>query len=251
MCGLLHCPLWLVVIWCLLLPLPNAAACTSARPLKVAVDIGHSRSDPGATSASGKTEYEFNRRFATELVERSRRRAALDLFLVNPTGRQIMLRARTREAETLGADVFLSLHHDSVNDRYIRTTRREDGRLLGSTDAFRGYSIFVHEPAPRFAESLALAKRIGREFKNAGMMQTLHHAEPIPGEGRKLLSWELGIYDAPFAVLKSDRLPSVLVELGVITNPVEEKVLELPEYRGRLAESILAALEATCGARRF
>lgn len=220
--------------------------CPKDRALRVAVDVGHSNADPGAKSASGRPEYEFNRRFVGELVEKAKGRKSLDLVVVNPTGKRVTLRARTQEAETIGADVFVSIHHDSVNDKYLLTRKGEDGRTYSYTNAFRGFSLFVYEPGPRFSESLALATRIGRSFKEAGKFQTLHHAEPIPGEGRKLLSWELGIYDAPFAVLKGERMPSVLVELGVITNDREEKLLDLADYRDGLAEGILKSLEQTC-----
>src|SRR5262245_18583693 len=63
---------WLSAVVCatvLMAAGANAQPCSSARPLRVALDVGHSKAIPGATSARGKTEYEFNKRFADELAD--------------------------------------------------------------------------------------------------------------------------------------------------------------------------------------
>jgi N-acetylmuramoyl-L-alanine amidase len=80
------------------------------------------------------------------------------------------------------------------------------------------------------------------------MMQSLHHAEPISGEGRKLIDWDLGVYDAPFAVLKNAASASILMELGVLIHPDEELLLEQPAYRSKMVEHVLAALNEYCAA---
>ena len=70
-------------------------ACTEGR-LRVAVDVGHSKTVPGAKSATGKPEYDFNKRFAVELgVARGKAARSLDLFLLSDN---LKLLGRPREA---------------------------------------------------------------------------------------------------------------------------------------------------------
>ncbi|MGI9405183.1 MAG: N-acetylmuramoyl-L-alanine amidase family protein [Hyphomicrobiaceae bacterium] len=214
--------------------------------LRVAVDIGHDAVRSGATSARGKGEFLFNRRLALELVKRSKDHEAgksLDLFVLNAGGEKLDLKERVRNAHDANADIFLSIHHDAVNERYLRSWSL-DGSDYRYSDAFQGFSLFVSTENSKFEASVSLAKLIGQNLKDAGLIQTLHHAEPIAGENRVLLDWEYGIYDAPFAVLRHARIPSVLLEAGVIVNRAEETRLEDPAYRERIIGSILRALES-------
>lgn len=226
---------------------PAAAASCPKPALKVAIDIGHSRTDSGAVAASGKPEHLYNKRFAEELLSLSGEgQPGLELFIVNPLGESLKLPERTQRALTGGADLFISIHHDSVNDKYLLSRAVADGTSF-YTDAFHGYSLFVSRENVAFEESRKLAERIGRDFKAAGLVPTLHHAEPIPGEGRELLDPDLGVYNAPFAVLRTATMPAVLVEVGVIANPKEEALLEAADHRRRIEETLLGALKAFCG----
>ena len=174
--------LWLVAsALSLVLPIDAAHAQPCARtPLRVGVDIGHSRAVPGAISATGKAEYAFNARFVDELLERSRAWPALDLFVLNPAGGLINLASRPAEAADRNADAFLSIHHDHVNRKYIRYWQH-NGKTYQHSDAFEGYSLFVAEGGPNAKDSFAIAKLIGKNLKAAGLVPTLHHAEPISG----------------------------------------------------------------------
>ncbi|MEL6374368.1 MAG: N-acetylmuramoyl-L-alanine amidase [Pseudomonadota bacterium] len=228
------------------------------RVLKVAIDIGHSPATVGAVSARGRSEYSFNRRFALELVARAktqpdrprtlrsaRRPLKLDLFAIRPNAQRLGLKARTAIAARRQADLFLSIHHDSVQPRYLKTWTYQ-GKKRPYSEAFRGFSMFVYRGNPDFAGSLKLARLIAERFKGRGFTQTLHHAEPIKGENRKLLSWQYGIYDVNFAVLRTARTASVLLELGVIINPDDEAMVDRPETRRAHAQAILDALRAFC-----
>jgi N-acetylmuramoyl-L-alanine amidase len=113
-----------------------------ALPLKVAIDIGHSPSEPGALSASGKYEYYYNERLVYELVEASRARSVLNLSVVNPDRTKLDLRKRTSIAAKLGSDVFISIHHDSANEKYIKHVT-EGGIKKEYTENIHGYSSFV------------------------------------------------------------------------------------------------------------
>ena len=98
-----------VLLWALMVAPVLAGAAVRA---EIAVDVGHTLLAPGATSARGRTEFEFNHELAQAL------RATLNTLgfavrLINADGRIDSLQARPQAAE--GADLLLSLHHDSVN----------------------------------------------------------------------------------------------------------------------------------------
>jgi N-acetylmuramoyl-L-alanine amidase len=223
----------------------DAMSCPEGR-LRVAIDVGHSKAVPGAISATGKTEYEFNKRFADELVARSRAWRGVQLFMLS--GTELGLRDRPEQAAERRADLFLSIHHDSVQKRYLQTWQHE-GRRLAYSDVFKGYSLFVWERGPHFRDSVAIATLIGSNLRSAGFPATLHHAEPIAGENRPLLNRELGIYAAPFAVLRLSSMPAVLFEVGIIVNKSEEKKLEDPEVRASMQIELLRALQEFCSLR--
>jgi N-acetylmuramoyl-L-alanine amidase len=207
--------------------------------LRVAVDVGHSQARPGARSATGKSEHDFNRRFAEELVARSESWRDLTLFML--TGAKLSLRDRPDQAAQKGADLFLSIHHDSVSRKYIQHWEHA-GQRLAYSDAFKGYSLFVWEDGAHAKESLAAATLIGKSLRRAHFSPTLHHAEPIAGENRKLLDRELGIYAAPFAVLRLASIPAVLFEVGIIVNREEERALDDAKVRAKIQLQLLKAL---------
>lgn len=224
---------------------PAVAGICSNVKVRVAIDVGHTAANSGATSASGKTEHSFNQRFALELVEDSRAFPALEFFMLEPPDDGASLRERPQQAAKTGADIILSIHHDAVNDKYMRDGM-EGGVARRYSDAFRGYSLFVSSGNSQFSESLRMARAIGHNLKSLGFLQSLHHAEPIQGENRKLLDWEYGVYDAPFSVLKASRIPAILIEVGVIVHRAEEQDLNTREYRRKFARAVLRAFE-TCG----
>lgn len=221
--------------------------CLPQRPLRVAIDVGHSLQQAGAISARGTTEFSFNDRFARELIARSEPSSALQLFRLGAGRRQVSLRDRPRAALDAKAHLFLSIHHDAVQARYLRNWTHE-GVERAYSDRFRGYSLFVWEGSRHLVKSLAAARLIARHLKSAGHRPTLHHAEPIPGERRKLLDAELGIYAAPFAVLVEDTMPSILFEVGVIVHRDEELELDDASFRARLQSEVISALIAFCRA---
>jgi N-acetylmuramoyl-L-alanine amidase len=229
-----------------LLPAEARAQPCAGGKLRVAVDIGHSKAHPGARSATGKEEHDFNTRFAQELVASSKSSPDLALFLL--TGDKLSLAERPAQAAQRGAGLFLSIHHDSVAPKYIQHWEHA-GRRLAYSDAFKGYSLFVWEEAAHGPESVTAATLIGKTLRQAGFSPTLHHAEPIAGEGRKLLDREIGVYAAPFAVLRLATIPAVLLEVGVIVNREEERQLEDANVRARMQIQLLSALRAFCGDR--
>jgi N-acetylmuramoyl-L-alanine amidase len=225
---------------------PEAAArCDAKTPYRIAIDIGHSPAAPGAQAASGKTEYEFNRRFAEELTAESKSRPSLALTIMNPKGENLALEARTRIAARRKSDVFVSIHHDSVQPKYLKK-ETVGGKERTFTDTIRGYSLFAYTKNVAFKRSLVLATLIGKNVAATGRTPALHHAEPIAGENKRLLDKGLGIYDANLAVLRTAASPAVLVEVGVIPNPADEEFVDRLENRKAMQSAILKALEDFC-----
>lgn len=212
----------------------------------VAIDIGHTLSAPGAISARGVTEFEFNRELSTEVVAALKKDGFFNSFLINDDGRIASLIQRTRNAAEGNADLFLSIHHDSVQPHYLNVWVYNGQPNLYS-DLFSGYSIFVSSKNPKFNQSHRAAVELGIAFRARGLKPTLHHAEPIPGEDRPLLNPNLGIYRFDdLVVLKRTSIPAVLLEAGVIVNRNDEVMLAEPAHQQLIASSIVDAIRTFC-----
>lgn len=223
-----------------------AAGCAGhgarSRPLAVAVDVGHSPADSGATSARGVPEHTYNRKLAQELIARLHAAGHTRSFLIQASGADPSLRERASSAVARGADLLISVHHDSVRPRYLMP-RRVDGRAVASSEGISGYSLFYAEAGGAGAESLHLAKEIGGQLRAAGLTPSLHHAEEIPGEARTLVDETLGIYRFDqLIILRTPGIPSVLFEAGVIVDRDEELRLRDPTDRERIARAIARAV---------
>ena len=117
----------------------------------VALDVGHTLSQPGATSARGVPEFEYNRRLAQALFA-GLGRAGVAAVLIGAEGTPMQLQERTRLAQAARADLLLSLHHDSVQPHYL-TAWTIDGQAQRYSDVFRGYSVFVSAQNARARDS--------------------------------------------------------------------------------------------------
>ena len=215
----------------------------AARPLRIAIDIGHTPGTPGAMSAGGVMEYTFNRRMARLIADDLRQQPGISVTLVNEPGREISLLARGDVANAAKADLFLSVHHDSVNERYKATRRTPDGKVSRYRDRFSGYSVFFSDKKAEPASSFEFAKQLGRAMREQGMTPTAHHAEKIPGEGRDFVVPEFGVYRFnDLLVLKRARMAAALLECGVIVHPEEEQELNTPERQRQIVAAVRAAV---------
>ncbi len=212
-----------------------------ARPLRVAVDVGHTPGRYGATSARGAREFDFNKRFAEEFIESTKANSRIDAALISPNSFVLSLRRRVDLANASDADVFLSIHHDSAQTRLLSPWRYRGQDLLRS-DTIAGFSLFVSRDNPHYRDARRIAAEIGRSWRKAEHTPSLHHAAPIEGENRELLDPANGIYEAPFAVIKHTTLPAILIEVGVLINPAEEARLNASAFRHRLQERLVGAL---------
>lgn len=217
-----------------------AASCQSGLS-QVAIDVGHYKDRPGAISARGVPEFEFNASLAM-IISDVLTQNGLRNSLIGNSGVPISLEQRTQRAREQESRFFLSIHHDSVQPQYLSSW------LLGGkehlySDQFSGYSLFVSRSNPRYAESLACATELGLALKREGFNPTSHHAEPIEGERREWANQEAGVYiNDKLVVLKTSDVPAVLLEAGVIVNRAEELQLRTPSIQKKIASAISAGL---------
>lgn len=223
-----------------------APSLPSCRPARIAVDVGHTPEAPGTVSASGVDELVFNRRFAARLAGALRQALppAGAVGAVEIAGTDPRLDRRVAIIAAQDPTLILSVHHDSVQERYL-SHRTVDGRDLSRTDAAAGFSLFVPAETPVAAGSLAAARAIADALAAAGERPSLHHAEPIEGENRRLLDPARGVYAGDFLkILRTAQAPAVLIEVGVIKNPAEERRLSEPAAIDRLAVAVAGAVAA-------
>lgn|GEM_PF-598829 len=246
----------LVYVLCagIFLPPPQASAQESGsnlvphrvegRPLeglRVALDIGHSLSSPGALSARGIGEFEFNRNTAATF-ERMLRAAGAEVIVINRDGSVTSLTKRPLIAGKAKADCFISVHHDSVNNKYKKTWD-VDGETQEYADNFRGYSVFASQKNPLAQASRSLAVNIGAAIHETGLRPTMHHNEPIQGENRPFIDRRTGVYEfSDLVVLKTSPIPAVLLECGVIVHREEEILVQQDWYQQALGSALVKAL---------
>jgi len=213
---------------------------------RIFIDVGHYREAPGATSARGKSEFDFNLRLAQTLQKTLATRGYRQIRLFVSNGGPQSLQMRPKESGKFKADVFISIHHDDVQSQYKSTWIYNSENHLFS-DNFKGYSLFISKENSAWPQSLQLATLISDEFLLRGMVFTKHHAEQIEGEGRKLLDEDRGIYQYDqLIVLKNNVSPSVLIEAGVIVNRDEELILSSQARRDLFSNAISDAVEKFC-----
>lgn len=209
--------------------------------LHIAVDVGHNQVARGAISARGKHEFDFNLATARTIAS-VLRSAGATVTVINEDGKTTGLSTRPQKAASLGADAFLSIHHDSVNDKYLKTWEHE-GMVRSYCDQFRGYSVFCSQKNLRAEQSQILAKAIGKAMLEAGFKPTPHHNEPIEGENRPFLDEATGVYEfTDLVVAKAGKLPSVLLECGVIVNREEELLVQTEAYQKRIGMAVAKAM---------
>ena len=212
--------------------------------MTIAVDVGHTLAQPGATSARGETEFNFNRTLATTVQEALQSAG----FATQPIGEHGMMKALTARTDAAAkADFFFSVHHDSMQPRYLSSWNFE-GKTLAYGDGFSGFSLFVSRKNPHWPASLKCASAMGGALIRAGFKPSRHHAEPIAGENRPFADEANGVhfYD-DLLVLKTARQPAVLLEAGIIVNRKDELILREPATREKIAKAVAGALASCLG----
>ena len=198
------------------------------------LDIGHTPKKNGATSSTCEQEYKYNQELALYILEQLKNKDNLKISLSSKYNNQ-ELTFEDRYNSSVDKDLFISIHHDSVQKQFIKYING-----CPTTNYAEGFSIFVSKKNIEYEKSLEYAKIFAEELISRGLVPTLHHAEKIKGENRELIDKKLGIYlFDDLKVLKNVNSPAFLFEAGVIVNPNEEKKVKTKEFKDNMLEAIM------------
>jgi N-acetylmuramoyl-L-alanine amidase len=230
----------------------DAASC--ARPdFRVVLDVGHTAKSPGAKSARGADEFDFNLRLARQIDQALREAGFARTILMVTDGRANgSLYARVARANDLAANLLLSIHHDAVPDRFLEKWDY-NGKPEMFSDRFKGHSIFVSDDNPDLKDSLLFGSMLGQQLKARALQYTPHYTESFMGRWRHtLLDADAGVYryDTLF-VLKKTQMPAVLLEAGSIVNRDEELALASPERQQLISAAVVDAVDSFCAAQSY
>jgi N-acetylmuramoyl-L-alanine amidase len=213
----------------------------AALAASIAIDVGHHFAKPGVISARGIPEFDYNLRLTREVAE-ALRSAGHKTLLIGDDGMAENLGGRAPRAA--GMDLFISIHHDSVQPRFL-SSWESGGEVFYYSDQFAGFSLFVSRLHSHTEASLRCASAIGAALRGKGFTPSRYHADPIVGENRPFADEANGVhYFDNLAVLKTASIPALLFEAGVIVNRDEELRMRDPAVRKRIVESIVAGAEA-------
>lgn len=231
-------------------PKSGSASCDRSA-FRVALDVGHTVEAPGAMSARGTTEYEFNLYLAQDirqaLIDAGFDKTALMITEAKPPEG---LFERAMRANAMKADLFVAIHHDSVPDNLMKTWEFE-GQQQGYNDDYPGYALFVSNDNADRAGSLAFAHALGKALQARGLQYTPHYTLPLMGRRRReLLDADAGVYRFDeLVVLRYTHMPAVLFEAGSIVNRQEELELVTVGRRAVTSAAVVAAVDEFCDAR--
>ena len=229
---------------------PPAATPSRREKWTVFIDAGHGGKDPGAIGKSETQEKHITLAAATELARQLEATGVIWPILSRSDDRYLKLRQRINLARQQQADVFISLHADAAPSSKARgisvftlsdTASDKEAALLArnenKADLIGGPDLAVEDPEA--------ADELLRMFQRESMNQStflastiLQHIRDMPGGDKR------GHRFAGFAVLKAPDMPSVLVEMGFITNRQDEANLKTADYRAKLAERLARAIVA-------
>src|ERR1700677_3662093 len=231
-------------------PIKVEHARPEARDLIIAIDAGHGGEDPGAIGMHGTREKDVTLAIARALERSVDAEPGMRAVLTRDGDYFVPLRDRMRRARAQQADLFVSIHADSIRDRavdgssvYILSQRgatNEAARWLAerenAVDLIGGVSL--EDKGDLLASVLLdLSQTASLSASETAAEHVLHQLNLV-GEVRKPL-----VQQAGFMVLKSPDIPSMLVETAYISNPAEEQRLRGVAHQAKLAAAIHQGLK--------
>jgi N-acetylmuramoyl-L-alanine amidase len=218
---------------------------------RIILDVGHSAESYGAMSARKVPEFEFNLNLGKRIEEKLKADGfAQTVLLVTEGKARPSLMKRVAVANRKGADLFLSIHHDSVPGIYAEKWEFE-GRKSIFNDMFGGYSVFVSKQNPHYRESLRFARMVGNQMASKELQFARQYDQWFMGKyQRELLDIEAGVYRYDqLVVLRMTKMPAVLLESGSIINRDEELVMASDEHKNKVAAAVSSAAVDFCETR--
>jgi N-acetylmuramoyl-L-alanine amidase len=229
---------------------PAATLCDPAK-FRIVLDVGHTAKSEGASSARNVPEFAFNLHLAQRIEQKLKAAgfAGTRLLVTEGNARHSLVR-RVAAANDWPADLFLSIHHDSVPNKLLDDWEFE-GKKSHFSDRFSGYSVWVSRNNPDFKTSLAFAELLAKEMKAQGLDYAHQYTQAIMGHYQHpILNKDTGVYGYDeLIVLRKTRMPAVLLEAGSIINRDEELKMDSPERRDITSSAVAAAVKQFCDAR--
>lgn len=223
----------------------------SAKPV-VILDPGHGGVDPGTSSADGVTEKDVVLAFAKTLKQKLEANGQYEVYLTREDDRFLALRERVGFAQHKGANLFVSIHADSFPKQtadargatvYTLSEQASDdeAKELAAKENFSDAIAGVELPSDS-DEVVAniLIDLAQRETQN----RSLVFAKSMVGEMSRTDLHTKALKSAGFRVLKAPDVPSVLIELGFLSNPDDEKRLTSDTWRGSMADKVATAIDS-------
>ena len=208
----------------------------------VVIDPGHGGKDPGAIGVNGTFEKDVNLLFA-KIIRSVLSSSNIKVKLTRTDDRYLYLKERINFAEKLKADLFISIHADASKNRKAsgfsifslsdKASDKEAKKLAqreNSSDFIGGLKIRHSDPL--------IKDNLIKIFQRQTMNESSKIANIVIKNITKLSINNRGHRNAGFVVLKSLTTPSILVELGFITNKKEEKLLNDKRYLIKISKII-------------
>ena len=231
---------------------PKPAVVTAKAKPVIVLDPGHGGIDPGTASTDGTTEKEVVLAFAKTLRQRLEEKGDYQVYLTREDDTFLALRERVEFAQSKGANLFVSIHADSLPKHtseasgatvYTLSEQASDdeAKELAAKENFSDAIAGVDLPSDR-DEVVAniLIDLAQRETQNRSII----FAKSVVGEMNPAELHRKSMKSAGFRVLKSPDVPSVLLELGFLSNPDDEKRLTSEEWRAAMAGKVGAAIDS-------
>ena len=230
----------------------DSANNTRDRDIIVAIDAGHGGNDPGSIGPSGTYEKHITLSIAKKLGAMFDAEPGMRSVLVRSGDYYIYPTKRPEIAREKKADLLISIHADAFSQPeprggsvWVLSMRRADselGRWLEKTERHSELLGGAAEVISDNASERYLAETIIGLSMDHSMSASYDLSEKVIGEMKQVTRLhKRAPQAASFAVLTAPDIPSILVEVGFISNPQEEKNLLWEEYRERLARSMFNA----------
>jgi N-acetylmuramoyl-L-alanine amidase len=221
------------------------------------IDPGHGGIDPGATGVNGTLEKDVVLAFSLELAGQLSATGRYEVILTRDDDTFLSLNDRVEFARIRQADMFLSIHADSFQVASVRgfavytvseraSTEMAAAIAAGENRADILAGVDLNHTDDVVADILIdLARRETKNFSVALARDLLVRLEATNIISRNAHQ------EAGFVVLKAPDVPSVLIELGFLSNRQDEELLNSPEWRERTASSIVLGIDDFFATRRL
>ncbi len=216
----------------------------------IALDPGHGGIDPGAVGISGIYEKHITLDVARTMKRQLQKTGRYRVVMTRNRDVFIRLRDRVAFAREAGAELFISLHADAIKNRKVRglsvytlsvkASDKEAAELAereNKADRIANIDLSIQdEDVQAFLIQLAQRNTMDESIRFAkALVEELRRETKLLRNTRRF---------AGFAVLKAPDVPSILVELGFLSNPSEEKALRRKKYRARMVTAMVRAVDA-------